>query len=222
MTTPLSAIDAVTTADSGPPSRAPAELGKADFLNLLIAQLQHQDPLKPLESTEFTAQLAQFTSLEQLTNINTNLEQLQRFQASMQDNQAVDFIGKRVDVIGNPLSVNDGAPEKMHFDLDAPARAVLVNIYDTNGNYVRTIESAYRRAGENALDWDGKDQNGTLLPDGRYSFEVMAADAEGIPVSAFSYVSSLVTGVSFEDRMTYLLTADAKYALEDIRRVRQQ
>ncbi len=221
MSTPISAMDAITSPVSTQPSRAPAELGKADFLNMLIAQLQHQDPLKPLESTEFTAQLAQFTSLEQLTNINTNLQHLQQDQSSMHDNQAVAFIGKRVDVRGNSLSVKNGSPEQIHFDLGATAQTVLVNIYDSNGNYVRTIESGYRGAGENKLVWDGNDQAGYLLPDGRYSFEVMAADSQGRPVDAVSYVSSRVTGVSFEDQMTYVLTDDAKYAVGDIRRVMQ-
>ena len=100
MPTNISAIDATSATASSQLSRVPAELGKADFLNLLIAQLQHQDPLNPLESTEFTAQLAQFTSLEQLTNINTNLQQLQQYQSSMNDNQAVAFIGKVVDSKG--------------------------------------------------------------------------------------------------------------------------
>jgi len=222
MSTNISAIDATSTTASSQLSKVPAELGKADFLNLLIAQLQHQDPLNPLESTEFTAQLAQFTSLEQLTNINTNLQQLQQYQSAMNDNQAVAFIGKIVDVRGNSLSVKDGSSEQIHFDLGAAAQAVLVNIYDSNGNYVRTIESGYLGAGENEISWDGKDQAGYSLPDGRYSFEVMAADAEGRFVDAISYVSSRVTGVSFEDRMTYVLTEDGKYAVGDIRRVLQQ
>ena len=217
----ISAVNPDSVSAIGRPPRAPAELGKSDFLNLLIAQLQHQDPLKPLESTEFTAQLAQFTSLEQLTNINTNLQQLQYSQTSMHDNQAVAFIGKVVDVQGSSLSVKDGVPEEIHFDLGAPSQTVLANIYDANGNYVRTIESQYLGAGENKLLWDGKDQSGNPLPDGRYSFEVMAADTDGQPVAAVSYVSSTVTGVSFEDQTTYVLTEDAKYAVGDIRRVLQ-
>ena len=221
MTIPVSAVHTDPTITGSQPPRAPAELGKADFLNLLIAQLQHQDPLKPLESTEFTAQLAQFTSLEQLTNVNTNLQQLQHSQSSMQDNQAVAYIGKTIDVHGNAVSVTDGAPVTMHFDLGAPAHTVLVNLYDANGNYVRTMESQMLRAGENMLEWDGRDQNGYSVPDGRYSFEVMAADVDGYPVAAVSYLSAQVTGVSFEDNMTYLLTDDAKYAVADIRRVRQ-
>ena len=221
MTIPASAVNTDPNVAGSQSPRAPAELGKADFLNLLIAQLQHQDPLKPLESTEFTAQLAQFTSLEQLTNVNTNLQQLQYSQSTMQDNQAVAFIGKTIDVRGNAVSVAHGAPVGIHFDLGAPAHTVLVNIYDSNGNYVRTIESQLLGAGENMLEWDGRDQTGYSVPDGRYSFEVMAADFDGYPIAAVSYLSAQVTGVSFEDHMTYVLTEDAKYAVADIRRVRQ-
>ena len=221
MSPSISTLETISSTTVAQQSRAPAELGKSDFLNLLIAQLQHQDPLKPLESTEFTAQLAQFTSLEQLTNINTNLKQLQQYQSSVQDHQAVAYIGKTVDVRGSTLTVGPDLPREIHFDLAAPAETVLVNIYDANGNYVRTIESGRRGAGENRVDWDGKDQNGHVVPDGRYFFEAMAADGEGHPIDAVGYVSAPVTGVSFEDPVTYILTEDAKYAVEDIRRVRQ-
>ena len=221
MSNPISAVDPGLVSAGSQTTRAPAELGKSDFLNLLIAQLQNQDPLKPLESTEFTAQLAQFTSLEQLTNINSNLQQLQHSQSLMQDNQAVDLIGKMIDVRGNRLSIKEGAAGEIHFDLKAPARAVLVNIYDSNGNYVRTVESQFMGAGENTLLWDGKDQFGYLLPDGRYTYEVMAADGDGRPIDAVPYVSSQVTGVSYEDQAAYVLTEDAKYAVGAIRRVLQ-
>src|SRR5210317_754089 len=78
-------------------------MGKDDFLNLLITQLQNQDPLKPTDSTEFTAQLAQFSSLEQLGNVNENLKQLQDFQASINNSQAVSLIGKEITATGNSL-----------------------------------------------------------------------------------------------------------------------
>ena len=81
-------------------------LGKDDFLKLFVAQLENQDPLSPMESTEFTAQLAQFSSLEQLTNANQNLEYLLMYQSSMNNAEAVNFIGNTVKASGNSISRN--------------------------------------------------------------------------------------------------------------------
>ena len=94
--TTINAIDS-TAASVDTQSSVPVKiLGKDDFLSLLVAQLQHQDPLNPAEGTEFTAQLAQFSSLEQLSNINDNLENMELFQTSMTNSQAVSYIGKEI------------------------------------------------------------------------------------------------------------------------------
>ena len=88
---------ASTYSSSGGATTAPKkELGKNDFLLLFTTQLRAQDPLKPMDSTEFTSQMAQFSSLEQLTNINTNLNNLLLFQNSLQNVSATSMIGKRV------------------------------------------------------------------------------------------------------------------------------
>jgi flagellar basal-body rod modification protein FlgD len=94
--TSITPIDSSTLSAETQASAPIKILGKNDFLNLLVTQLQHQDPLNPTESTEFTAQLAQFSSLEQLNNINDNLKNMELFQTSMTNSQAVSYIGKKL------------------------------------------------------------------------------------------------------------------------------
>jgi len=96
-------------------------LGKDDFLNLLITQLQNQDPLSPMDSTEFSAQLAQFSSLEQLSNVNENLETLLLYQGSLNNSQAVSFIGKTITASGDSVLITDGIPDNIHFELAGDA-----------------------------------------------------------------------------------------------------
>ena len=196
-----------------------AIMGKDDFLNLLVAQLQHQDPLNPLEGTEFTAQLAQFTSLEQLNNINSNLESLQEYQAAAKNSQAVNLIGKTVEAPGNTMIRKDGNPAGFAFELTRDADYVAVNIYGPAGNYIRTIESGPAYAGRHLQEWDGRDQKGTLLPDGQYTYEVLATDRSGEAVSATPYVTSLVTGVNFDGKVPEILAGDFKISLDDVRQV---
>jgi flagellar basal-body rod modification protein FlgD len=199
--------------DSGSTSTS---MGKDDFLTLLITQLQNQDPLNPADSTEYTAQLAQFSSLEQLSNVNANLEYLQLYQASINNAQAVSFIGKEIIALGNDVQVTDGQAENCHFELSGEAAGVTVNIYDSAGNLVRALEQGAMDAGRQTVIWDGTDQNGNTVPDGDYTFEVMAVDAADQKVEAVTYSSGLVEGVTFIEGRTYFLVGNQKIPISDI------
>ncbi len=191
-------------------------LGRDAFLKLLVTQLQHQDPLNPTDSTEFTAQLAQFSSLEQLGNINDSLGNLQSSQTASNNSQAVNFIGKTVKSSGNSIHVTDGVSDGIQFELGADAKAVFMNIYDSVGNYIKAIESGALSAGEQTLKWDGTDQNGNKVPDGAYTFEVFAVDAADNMVNTKTFISGMVTGVTFKDGRLCLLAGNKEIALDTV------
>jgi flagellar basal-body rod modification protein FlgD len=208
----------------GSESYAPekAVLGKEDFLKLLVEQLKNQDPLSPMESTEFTAQLAQFSSLEQLTTMNKNLEYLQLYQSSINNAQAVNFIGKMVTTSGNSISVNDGIPNKIQFDLDRGASEVSVYVYDSEDNLVATIERGELGSGRQSIIWDGVDSDGNSVPDGTYTFEVSATDTAGEAINASPLMTAEITGVTFKEGTAYLLAGDLEIAINDILEVRER
>jgi len=185
------------------------ELGQDDFLNLLIAQLQAQDPLNPLKSAEFTAQLAQFNSLEKLIDVNTHLEELKAAQLFSGNAQFVDYIGKTVKTSGNVVAMTDGQPRELHFALEGDADAVFVNILDAAGMRVRTLVAGGAGAGERSVEWNGEDDKGNRVPDGAYRFDVAAADAAGGAVAATPFTLDRVTGVTFQNDEAHLL-ADSK------------
>lgn len=191
-------------------------LGKDDFLTLLITQLQNQDPLNPTDSTEYTAQLAQFSSLEQLSNINANIEYLQLYQESINNAQAVSFIGKGVTALGDAIRISEGVADSSEFELAANASGVTINIYDETGNLVKTIEKGVMEAGRQTVDWDGTDNNGNQLADGDYAFEVMAVDADGQEIQAITYTSGIVSGVTFSNGTTYFIVESQKIPISDI------
>ena len=93
-------------------------MGKDQFLQLLLAQLQHQDPLNPMDSTDMTAQLAQFSQLEQLSNINTSLEYSKLYLASLNNAQAVDFIGKEIEARGDSVQLSEGNSAQLSYELN--------------------------------------------------------------------------------------------------------
>ncbi|MDJ0782906.1 MAG: flagellar hook capping FlgD N-terminal domain-containing protein [Desulfosarcinaceae bacterium] len=182
------------------------ELGKDEFLTMLVAQLQYQDPMNPMDSTGFTAQLAQFSSLEQLENINATLETLTAYQAASDNAQAVQFIGKQVTAVGNEVELDDTGAATLRFDLAGDADAVYIKIYNAAGAYVGDFEVGSLAAGEQQVTWDGTDQDGQPLPEGRYQFDVLAVDEQDVPVSATTYSSGVVTGVSYQNGEAYLQT----------------
>jgi flagellar basal-body rod modification protein FlgD len=191
-------------------------LGKDDFLRLLVAQLKAQDPLNPMENTEFTAQLAQFSSLEQLSNVNENLKSLISYQTSTDNSQAVGFIGKTVKAEGSSTRVTNGVSDGIHFELGANADTVFISVNDANGNLVKTMETGSLTAGEQNIAWDGTDNAGHEVPDGTYTFKVSASNAAGSEIEAKTLVRGRVTGVTFKNGSTYLLVGEQKIPVSNV------
>ena len=215
-------VDVSNSNTSGVTSSKDSALGKDDFLNLLVAQLQNQDPLSPLDSTAFTSQLAQFSSLEQLSNVNENLEYLQMYQASINNAQAVSFIGKNIDALGSSIQLESGENQDIHFELSQDSSSVVINIYDGAGSLVKYIENGPLGEGKQSVEWDGTDNGGNALPEGIYKFEVMAVDANGDKVQTATYISDRVTGVTFKNGVTYLLAGGMKIPIGDVIEVSEE
>ena len=191
-------------------------LGKDDFLNLLVAQLKNQDPLKPIDSTEFTAQLAQFSSLESLSNINDTLNDLKLYQTSTNNSLAVGLLGRSVTASGNSVEILKGVPENIVFQLAGNASAVSVNLFDAAGRLVKKIDAGALPAGEQTVRWDGTDNKGNALADGAYTFAVEAADPTGQSVNAVPYIRGNVTDIVYREGTAYLKVGNREVPLGNI------
>lgn len=173
-------------------------VNKDQFLKLLVTQLKYQDPLNPMESTEFTSQLAQFTSLEQLYNLNSSFEGLKNAMTSQNNYQAANLIGKSVIASGNTLRVEDTQVlNQGSYILEGPAGQVKISIYDKDGILVKTLDKTAVEAGLNPINWDGLGLYGQTVPDGDYTFEVEAYDGIGEMVEAAVYIEGEITGLTF-------------------------
>ncbi len=182
-------------------------LGRDQFLRLLVAQLQHQDPLNPMEGTDFTAQLAQFSSLEQLFGVNESLTGIQEALSVQENGDLLDFIGKTVKAEDNTILVKDGSVVSGSYTLEDRADVTVV-VYDSDGYEVRTLYPGWQDAGEYDVDWDGRNNSGEIAEDGTYTFEVSAKDDADHYVTVNTYVSGEVTGVTYEYGLPYLMIGD--------------
>lgn len=217
---------AAQTASGGTTSSATADATKSlatnfnNFLTLLTTQLKNQDPLKPMDSTEFTTQLVQFTGVEQQINANKSLDAILAQGKSNQALQAASFIDRAIEAKGNGLTLGTGGgPADFVYELDAAASVVTASIKDSSGNVVRafTVPAAQ---GRNIGTWDGKNSSGIDAPAGYYTYSVSARDAAGQPVKTTAKQIGIVTDVSIDTTGETTLNLNGqKVAISDVTRV---
>lgn len=176
----------------------PGGLGREEFLKLLIAQLENQDPLEPAQDTEFVAQLATFSSLEQLISANDNLNALAAGQSNLINSQALGLIGKEALVeAGDEIRIDQGRPDQLVYALPKQASNATLTVFDEDGTPLRVFELQTTPNGRIEFNWDGTDAQGNAVADGSYRFEVNATDADGEPMALALFQSLPIEGVNF-------------------------
>ena len=168
------------------------------FLKLFIEQLKNQDPLNPMKNYELSAQLAQFSSLEQLYDINKNFTKFTKSLNKASYFQGIDLIGKKIKYEGNEILKSGNKPVNIDFKLSDDVADANINIYDEEDNYVGTIQLHDLTKGENSATWNGKDATGNLVKDGIYKYEIIAYNGEGDKVDYKAYGSGLITNLRFD------------------------
>ncbi|HJL43402.1 MAG TPA: flagellar hook assembly protein FlgD [Myxococcales bacterium LLY-WYZ-16_1] len=190
---------------NGTPSN---ELGQNQFLELMLVQMQNQSPLDPMNSEQFLGQLAQFSTIEQLTSVNAGIQDLAVGQAGIVAGQTVSMIGHHVVYDGADTQLVDGKGT-IRYQLGAPASSVLVRVKNEDGVTVRTYELEQKKAGEHSFRWNGS-EDGSSLPDGTYTFEVEALNAEGNPVTVETFSSGRVEGVTYKNGIPELIIGTSR------------
>jgi flagellar basal-body rod modification protein FlgD len=160
-----------------------------DFLSLLMTQLQNQDPSSPMDSSQFTTELVQFTSVEQQIGTNSNLTQLIQLTQASQIEQSASMLGKPVTVTSPQLTLQNGSAE-IDFST-ATTKPVGIAVYNAAGAQVQTA-TLTSNAGTNTWKWDGTSAVGTTMPDGAYKVTVTAIGAD----AGTSQIPFTVTGTA--------------------------
>ncbi|MEQ1627770.1 MAG: flagellar hook assembly protein FlgD [Nitrospira sp.] len=208
----------VTTPASGGISGALSgnqQLGQNDFLKLLVTQLKNQDPLKPMDNTAFVAELAQFSQLDQSTKQVQLLEKSIAQQTDSMQYTLLPMIGRNVQVEGSLIDLNNG-PAKLTYALEHEAATVRVTIQDKQGKAIRVLELGTQSAGKQEVQWDGRNQNGLLMPNGTYQYQVLAKDAKGAAVIAAPSSVLTVSGVRMVDGTPQLAAGEYVIDRKDI------
>ena len=193
-------------------------VNQAEFMKLLIAQLQNQDPLNPMDSANFSAQLAQFSSLEQLTQINGKLgaaaeDKIGRF-------DAVGFIGREVTGASAGIAVKDGVATTLDYTLDRAGK-VQAKIVDSSGKQVASVTLDDQGAGAHQFDLS-KVSGAPHLDDGTYAVVLSQADpVGGSPTQVATFVTGRVTGVDLTSSAPILQLGDRRLLLTDVTEIKE-
>lgn len=174
-----------------------SSLGQDEFLTLLCTQLRNQNPLDPMDGTEFAVQLAQFTSVEQLTNLNSGLDSVRSDLVSMMNLEVISGVGMEMTYAGDEIEVT-GSGTEIRFVLDDAIQQGTVTIYDGGGTKVGTVDLGSLEAGLQSVSWDTSGVDA-----GTYTFEVSAADADGNDVTVETMMTGTATAVSWISGVPY-------------------
>lgn len=147
------------------------DLGKNEFLELLVAQLNNQNPLEPQENGEFIAQLAQFSTVEGVEKLNSSMGDILSGFHSSQALQASSLVGRKVIIPADDAMVDTAETFKGSVLVPQSSSNVYVSVYDEAGSVVATVNLGAQEAGEQSFMWDGKDKDGETLPPGKYQFK---------------------------------------------------
>ena len=217
----INALSALSQLGESNDSKSVTDKGIADdfdtFLTLLTTQLQNQDPLEPLDTNQFTAQLVQFAGVEQSIKTNDNLEKLAALSSANTVTSAVSFIGKAVTAAGDTTQLVNN---KAAWSYTSPVESAeaKVSIFDQFGTLVYS-EDANLDAGTNTLFWDGRRNDGSLAPSGSYRISIDAKDKDGNNISVDTTIGGIVEAVDVTKSEPFLTINGSNIKFSAVRTV---
>ncbi len=201
-------------------SRSSAQLASDfdDFLVLLTTQLQNQDPLSPMDSTEFTNQLVSFAGVEQQINANSKLDSLVSLNLGSSFSSSLNYVGKDVSYLSSEGYFDGTKPLKINYSIDGDAVSTTINIFDKDDTLIlsKEVESS---PDVTEFIWDGTDKNGVAQPSGTYEVRVDATDGQNAGLTSTTVITGYVGGIETQNGSTFLLVGERAVSLGNVIKV---
>lgn len=192
---------------------------KNQFLQMLITQLKNQDPLSPMDTTQFTNQMMMMGQLEQLFNLNESVGNMAAAQQGSLISQYSGLVGKDVLATGNQFQIAEGSAGELQFYLPETPADIEVNVFDKYGNLVRDFAPTITTSGDHEVEFDGKDSQGTDLPTGYYTYTVSALNQEGNSILATTYSQGKISSIRLDNGSPVFQMGDKDVGVESIKQI---
>jgi flagellar basal-body rod modification protein FlgD len=197
-------------------------VNKQEFLLLFIEQLKNQDPLAPMEPDQLTAQLAQFSTVEQLTAVNDKLTGLTDTTQKQITSAMLTMLGKDVEFEGDQIELTDGKATAIHYRIGQGVEAMIATIRNAQGNIVDVVDIGAQKAGSYDFVWDGKGKNGAVMPNGAYTVDIAAQIKKGDePLGVITLSRGRVDGVDLSGNPPTLTVNGQAIPYDAVTRVRE-
>jgi flagellar basal-body rod modification protein FlgD len=215
--TPAAAPAAASTSTTSTDAMSQLSGNFSTFLTLLTAQLKNQDPTSPMDSSQFTQQLVEYSQVEQQIDSNTNLKTLITQGQSQGSAMATSYLGKQVTITNGQAALSGGAAN-WNYTLGTTAAATALSVSDANGKVVYS-GAGETTSGAHAFTWNGKDSNGNQLADGVYSLSATAKALDGSTVTTAVSSSGTVNEIDMTGSAPQLMIGPLSIGLSQIANV---
>ncbi len=197
------------------------QLGKEDFLNLMMVQMANQDPMDPMDSDQMMQQMASLGTVEQLQNVNAQLKTMVNTQEGIARASAFSYLDKDVEIGTNTLEMREGSTPLASYSLDGAADKVFAHIISAEGEPVRVIKLDSQRAGLHNFTWDGADNDGDTVSNGTYHYRVTAKTEDGESINVKQFKKGRVASVSFENGQPIGVVNGERVSLDKVKGVNE-
>jgi len=200
-------------------TKSEGELGKKDFMNLFLTQMSNQNPTDPMDSGAMMGQLAQLGTMEQLENLNNQMKDLNKTQNGISRYQSLQFLDKDVMTETENVQISKGSSKPVYFKLDQDADKLKVVVEDMEGIPIFNQQLGLTTAGKHQFLWDGTNNEGTLMSDGKYKIRFQAVDEQGNYSSISAFDSGKVAQVEYRDGKPWIKTQNDIMPLSNVKSV---
>ena len=214
---PIAGINDGTGPVAGAADRDYSQVSKIDFMALLVAQIQNQDPMSPMDNQQFTSQITQFTMLEEMEKTNAKLEENLLVGQAINNTSMLGLVGKKVTVEGSDTWVTGGVVTENMIVAEGTGLA-KVEVKDQSGNVVATFERPVD-SGLNSVAWDGRLANGEVAADGTYSMKVTMANDRGDEIPFTTLMTGAVDGLRYENNQAVVMVGGLEFYVSEIYKV---
>lgn len=203
-------------------SKSSDALEKQDFMNLFLTQMSNQNPVDPMDSGAMMTQLAQLGTMEQLEKLNGQVKDLNLTQKDISRFQSLQFLEKDVLTESDGIELSRGSSKPIYYSLDQEANNIHLTIEDEDGGPVYSKALGLTTAGRHQYIWDGKNNEGIMMPDGKYKIRILSSDSKGNSSPLDIFNSGRVAQVEYRDGLPWIKTKHETMPLSKVRTINTQ